>query len=149
VHRPWRRLRPASVLAASVALTAALVAGCDESKGVHDPANELPFGHIDVPVDGAKVQAQAPIAGWALDDHEVREIRVYVDGRIVNHGPLTDERPDVSKAFPRYTRGSHRHGWNLTMVFVVPGPHTVLVQAVDQDGATRDIGTIAVTAVDR
>jgi hypothetical protein len=128
---------------------AALVAGCDESKGVYDPANELPFGHIDLPVDGAKVQAQAPIAGWALDDHDVREIRVYVDGRIVNHGPLTDERPDVSKAFPRYARGTHRHGWTLTMVFVVPGAHTVLVQAVDEAGATRDIGTLSVTAVDR
>ena len=146
---PWRRFPPTAVLAASVVLIAAFVAGCGESKGVNDPANELPFGRVDVPVDGAKVQAQAPIAGWALDDREVREVRVYVDGRIVSHGPLTDERPDVSKAFPRYVRGSHRHGWTLTMVFVVPGPHTVLVQAVDQDGATRDIGTLTVTAVER
>jgi hypothetical protein len=116
---------------------------------VYDTANELPFGHVDVPVDGAKVQAQTPIAGWALDDRAVREIRVYVDGRIVNHGPLTDERPDVSKVFPQYARGGNRHGWTLTMAFAVPGPHAVLVQAVDQDGATRDIGTITVTAVER
>lgn len=146
---PWRRFPPTAVLAASVVLTTALVPGCGEPKRVYDTANELPFGRIDVPVDGAKVQAQTPIAGWALDDRAVREIRVYVDGRIVNYGPLTDERPDVSKVFPKYARGGNRHGWTLTMFFVVPGPHAVLVQAVDQDGATRDIGTLTVTAVDR
>jgi hypothetical protein len=62
---------------------------------------------------------------------------------------LTNERPDVSKVFPQYARGANRHGWTLTMDFVTPGPHAVLVQAVDSDGATRDIGTITVTALDR
>ena len=140
---------PAGLLAASVVLTAALAAGCGGSEGVLDRANELPFGHVDVPVEGARVPAQTPIAGWALDDRGVREIRVYVDGRIVNHGPLTDDRPDVSKAFPQYARGTNRHGWTLTMDFVVPGPHAILVQAVDRDGASRDIATLTVTAVER
>lgn len=135
--------------ACAALLIAILAAGCGRSRGVNDPANELPFGHVDVPVEGARVQAQTPIAGWAMDDRGVREIRVYVDGRIVNHGPLTDERPDVSKAFPQYARGRNRHGWTLTMDFVVPGPHAVLVQAVDDDGATRDIGTLSVIAIER
>lgn len=147
-HGPVGRRKGVSA-AAGVLLTATLAAGCGRSNGVEDPANELPFGHVDVPVEGARVNAQTPIAGWALDDRGVREIRVYVDGRIVNHGPLTNERPDVSKAFPQYARGGNRHGWTLTMDFVVPGPHAVLVQAVDHDGATRDIGTLTVTAVDR
>jgi hypothetical protein len=116
---------------------------------VLDPSNELPFGHVDVPVAGAQVNAQAPIAGWALDDRGVREIRVYVDGHIVNTGQLTAQRPDVSKAFPQYARESHLHGWALLLGFDAPGPHTVIVQAVDTDGATRDIGTLNVTAVDR
>ena len=136
--------------AASVLLLcAAISAGCGHPSGVEDPANELPFGHIDVPVAGAQVQAQTPIAGWALDDRGVREIRVYVDGRLVNHGPVTNERPDVSKVYPQYARGGNRHGWTLTMDFVAPGLHAVLVQAVDSDGATRDIGTITVTALER
>ena len=145
--RAWSRI--ASGAAALVLVTAAVGVGCGRSIGAEDPANELPFGHVDVPVDGAQVKAQTPVAGWALDDRGVREIRVYVDGHIVNHGPLTSDRPDVSKAFPQYARGNNRHGWTLTMDFVAPGPHAVVVQAVDQDGATRDIGTITVVAVER
>jgi Bacterial Ig domain len=142
-HRPLNRATAVALLIAAVA------AGCGGSSGVDDRANELPFGHVDVPVDGARVEAQTPIAGWALDDRGVREIRVYVDGRIVNHGPLTNERPDVSKAYPQYARRGNQHGWTLTMDFAVPGSHAVLVQAVDSDGATRDIGALHVTAVDR
>lgn len=135
--------------AAGVLMVAMAVAGCDRSAGVQDVSNELPFGRVDVPAAGAEVKAQGPVAGWALDDRGVREIRVYVDGHIVNTGRLTDERPDVTKAFPQYARGSHLHGWTLLMGFDAPGPHTVVVQAVDTDGATRDIGTLTVTAVDR
>lgn len=141
--------RRTAAAAAVMLLCAVVGSGCGNSGGVEDPANELPFGHIDVPAAGAQVQAQTPVAGWAMDDRGVREIRVYVDGRLVNHGPLTDERPDVSKVFPQYARGGNRHGWTLTMDFVTPGSHAVLVQAVDTDGATRDIGTITVTALDR
>ena len=144
-----RRLSAGLRAAGGALLIATLLVGCGGSKGVDDPANELPFGRVDVPAEGARVQAQTPLAGWALDDRGVREIRVYVDGRLVNHGPLTDERLDVSKAFPQYARGGNRHGWTLTMDFVVPGPHAVLVQAVDSDGATRDIAALHVTAVER
>lgn len=140
---------PRAGVSAALVLTVTIMSGCGGSKGALDPANELPFGHIDVPAEGAHVKAQAPVAGWAMDDRGVGEVRVFVDGHLVSHGPLTDERPDVSKAFPRYARTSHRHGWTLTMDFDTPGPHAVLVQAVDSDGATRDIGTLTVIAVDR
>lgn len=144
------RVRSAVLCAAAgVLLAATLLAGCGRSSREQDPSNELPFGHVDVPVAGAQVKAQGPVAGWALDDRGIREIRVYVDGHIINTGHLTDQRPDVSKAFPQYARGSNLHGWALLMGFDAPGPHTVIVQAVDTDGATRDIGTFDVTAVDR
>jgi hypothetical protein len=35
------------------------------------------------------------------------------------------------------------------MGFDAPGIHTVVAQAVDTDGATRDIASLTVTAVDR
>ena len=147
-HGPVGRRKGVSA-AAGVLLTATLAAGCGRSNGVEDPANELPFGHVDVPVEGARVNAQTPIAGWALDDRGVREIRVYVDGHIINRGQLTDQRPDVSKEFPQYAHETHLHGWTMLAGFDAPGPHTLLVQAVDSDGATRDIGTLTVTALDR
>lgn len=130
-------------------LALVLLVACGRGRGVDDPANELPFGHVDQPVNGASVDAVGPVSGWALDDRGIAQIRVYVDGHIVNSGGLTDQRPDVSSAFPQYAHKTHLHGFTLLMGFDAPGPHTVLVQAVDTNGATRDIGVVNVTAVDR
>src|SRR5262245_31333650 len=104
----WRT-RAQRALAAVVAALA--LAGCNADRGVYDPANELPFGHVDVPAQGAQVDAKSPVSGWAMDDRGVRQIRVYVDGHLVNTGFLTMERPDVSKIYPRYTRATHKHGF--------------------------------------
>ena len=141
-----RRPRAGGTLAA---IALAVLGGCSGGKGVNDPANELPFGHVDSPVPGAEVKAESPAYGWALDDRGITDIRIYVDGHLINSGALNVDRPDVSKAYPRYNHAHHKHGWTLLMGFDVPGPHTIVVQAVDTDGATRDIGTIAVTSVDK
>jgi hypothetical protein len=123
--------------------------GCNGDKGVNDPANELPFGALDFPAQGAQVTAESPVAGWALDDRGVQQIRVYVDGHLINSGGLTQERPDVAKMFPQYARGSQKHGFLLLMGFDAPGPHAIVIQAVDTDGATRDIGVVNVVAIDK
>jgi hypothetical protein len=130
-------------------LVAAVLTGCTGGKGIEDPANELPFGYVDLPAARSEVKAEFAVAGWALDDRGVTQIRVYIDNRIVTTGTLTQDRPDVSKIYPRYVRGNHRHGFTLLAAFDAPGAHTVLVQAVDTDGATRDIGVIPVTSVDK
>jgi hypothetical protein len=140
-----KRLAAVAALAAALPLAGACRRGADPL----DPANELPFGAIDLPAPNAQVNAVTPIAGWALDDRGIREIRIYVDGRIVNHGGLINARPDVSKVYPQYARGTDLHGWTLLMGFDAPGPHAVIVQAVDSDGATRDIASLTVTAIDR
>ena len=55
-------------------------------------------------------------------------------------------RPDVEQAHPRYARADAMHGWNVLVDFgMASGPHTILVQAVDDLGATRDIGVVPVT----
>lgn len=138
----WTRVRAL----AAVVLAAAL-GGC-EPAGAKDPANELPFGNVDLPAQGAQVKALSAVAGWALDDRGVREIRLFIDGHLANSCRLTQARPDVSQIFPQYARGRHRHGFTMMAGFDVPGPHLIVVQAVDTDGATRDIGVINVTAVD-
>jgi N-acetylmuramoyl-L-alanine amidase len=89
------------------------------------------------------------VGGWALDDRGVAEIRVYVDNHFATSTVLNTDRPDVSKAFPQYARGNDKHGWTVAIAFDAPGPHTILVQAIDSDGATRDIGSVAVTSVDK
>lgn len=140
--------------AARVAVAAALVAfvvGCSRggSDGVLDPSNELPFGNVDQPAAKSQTGASTPVGGWAMDDREVREVRIYVDGRLAEVSIINTERPDVSKAFPAYAHATHMHGWSAIITFEAPGPHTILIQAVDSNGATRDIGTVPVTSVDK
>ena len=84
-----------------------------------------------------------------MDDREIREVRVYVDGRFAEVSKLNTDRPDVSKVFPQYAHATHLHGWTTTIVFEAPGAHTILVQAVDSNGATRDIGAVPVVSLDK
>jgi hypothetical protein len=140
----WNGARGVAIAALAAALSA-----CAPASGVLDRANELPFGHVDQPVAGATLPALSPVSGWALDDRDVREIRVYVDNHFINSGRPTQPRPDVSRAYPRYARPGHRYGWTLLLGFDAPGPHTVLVQAIDSSGAARDIGVLSVTSVDK
>jgi len=37
----------------------------------------------------------------------------------------------------------------MLMGFDAPGPHVIVIQAVDSDGATRDIGVVNVVAIDK
>jgi hypothetical protein len=139
-----RELVPALAVSVLIALS-----GCARADSVHDPANELPFGNVDVPVEGARVPATTSVAGWAVDDRGIREIRIYVDGRYAGLGWLNGDRPDVAKLFPQYVRRGEPNGWVAAASFDQPGSHTILVQALDSDGAARDIGVVHVTAVDR
>jgi hypothetical protein len=112
-----------------------------------DPRNELPFGYVDVPANGSTVRYQMPARGWALDDGSVSEVRIFLDNHFVGRTTITESRPDVVKAYPAFAHGSDVHGWTVTVPLgadTPAGPHTILVQAVDNQGATRDIGTSTV-----
>jgi hypothetical protein len=132
----------------AIAVAALALAGCNrrQTNRAIDPTNELPFGVVDGPKDGSAVPAVVTTGGWALDDRGIREVRIYVDGHFANVTPLNTPRPDVVKAYPQYARGSDVVGFTTTVEFTMPGPHTIVVQAVDTDGATRDIGSIKVTS---
>ena len=122
--------------------------GCQRPTQEPDEKNELPFGFVDAPTPGATVDRQIPIYGWALDDQGVREVRIFVDGKYIARARLTQPRPDVTQAYPAYARGGDMHGWNLTIMLgdsFTPGTHTILAQAVDTQGATRDLGAIPVS----
>ena len=113
-----------------------------------DPKNELPFGYVDLPAEGGKVERDMPARGWALDDAGVTEVRIFLDNHFVARATLTEPRPDVIKAYPKYARGTEVHGWAVLVPLggdAPVGPHTILVQAIDTQGASRDIGTKNVT----
>ena len=116
-----------------------------QSNRAIDPANELPQGVVDGPREGDKVSTMTQVGGWAIDDRGIKEVRIYVDGHYNNVTPLNTSRPDVVRAYPQYVHGSDVVGYTTVVEFPGPGPHTIVVQAVDTDGATRDLGSVKVT----
>ena len=112
-----------------------------------DATNELPFGALDWPHEGATVPPSSGllVAGWALDDSGIKEVRVFFDNRFKIAAPLEVERPDL-QPYGNYTHGTNVHGFRIEIVTPAePGNHTILVQAVDDRGATRDLGTAKVS----
>jgi hypothetical protein len=127
----------------AIALVLASFASC--GKNPIDPANELPFGNLDVPKPGETLpSAKVSVAGWALDDSAVAHVRVFIDGRFKGVTTLAVPRPDVVQAYPRYGSRGNVCGWTLVVDVGTPGPHKILAQAVDDFGATRDLGVVDV-----
>ncbi|MBI3400182.1 MAG: hypothetical protein HY048_02080 [Acidobacteria bacterium] len=131
----------------------AFAAGCTQAapppagSSGPDPKNELPFGFVDSPKAGDSVERVVQAYGWALDDGSIKEIRCFVDGHFVGRTTMTAPRPDVVKAYPSYLHGSDVHGWAMSIPLgatAAAGNHTIVVQAVDNLDATRDIGTVEV-----
>jgi hypothetical protein len=120
-----------------------LVVACGPS--IH-PDNEIPFGALDLPAPGAVVPpGPLLVGGWALDDEGIDRVRVFLDRRLVGEARLAVARPDVVRLFPQHSRGTAEHGWNTIISLPnTPGSHEILAQAVDVQGATRDLGTVAI-----
>jgi hypothetical protein len=134
-------LIPSAVRRLPLALALALTMACGGAD-LPDAENELPIGFLDSPANGAVVPRQFRFAGWALDDSRVVRVDVYVDGRFRASAAPTVARPDVLKAFPKYAKSTPVIGWEVTVdLGDAPGGRAVLAQAVDDKGATRDIGS--------
>lgn len=125
-----------------------VLTGCSDR--LPDAANELPFGVIDVPVTGATVARVSRIAGWALDDSRVVRVDLYVNGHFSGSTSAVLPRPDVAKAFPAYERQALASSWEIAVdLGEGSAPRTLLAQAVDDRGATRDIGVVTLTVIGR
>jgi hypothetical protein len=112
--------------------------------------NELPFGWMDAPAPGAVLSpdSRLTVSGWALDDSQVVGIRIYVDNRLRVTTRIIEARPDLSKPYPGYMKGTDVHGFRTVLDQpLTPGSHTIMAQAIDDGGATRDLTTVTVTAV--
>lgn len=130
---------------ATAVLMLALAVSC--RRETLDPVNELPLGNVDIP-RALEVLRPGPtlVAGWAVDDSAVAEIRIFFDGHFKARTTPSVPRPDVAVALPKYARRGDLYGWNVQVDFAAtPGSHTILVQAVDDAGATRDIGIVPVS----
>jgi hypothetical protein len=109
-----------------------------------------PFGSFDTPTNGATVMSSIPVTGWALDDIEVSQVKIY---RQSNGGPVyigdavfvEGARPDVEKAHPDYPL-NYKAGWGYMMLTnFLPnggnGTFTIYAIATDIEGSRETLGT--------
>jgi hypothetical protein len=148
IARIGRRTAIAAILVAISLVSTA----CQTTTGREpdpDANNELPIGWIDKPRNGATVGRVVEVAGWALDDSGVRVVRLYVGGRYKASTTIKGRRPDVVAAYPKYGNQNDQ-AWHATVELgETPGPYHILAQAVDDAGATRDIGSVTVRLISR
>ena len=136
-------------------LLACMGGGCrreaaSSSPPTPDPDNQLPFGYVEAPRNNETVGRVVDVSGWALDDSAVRLVHVYVDGKYQVTALITVPRPDVKQAYPKYAAADARHGWHAVVdLGDKVGQHEVLVQAIDDHGASRDIGAVTVNLIGR
>ena len=114
------------------------------------PDNPLPFGALDAPKNGEVVGRVVEVTGWALDDSRVVSVSAYVDGRFQASATPELPRPDVARLYPSYAGAAEVSGWRLELdLGEAPGARTILVRAVDDRQAARDLGSIEVHLIER
>jgi hypothetical protein len=108
----------------------------------------LPFGAVDSPRPGEALRGRSTLRGWALSESEIESVAIYMDRTLAAFATLGVSRPDVQKALPAFP-GAAEAGWQLDfdVTGLKPGPHELEIQARSRQGATRDLGDVAVTVV--
>ena len=104
-----------------------------------------PFGHMDVPVDGQRIAAPFSIRGWAVSEHGVDQVMIYVDGSFFANSHLGLARPDVPTVFPKAKDGA-TSGWlfDAAPSMFTPGEHEIVARARSKSGIVRELGKVKV-----
>lgn len=110
--------------------------------------DQAPFGDMATPADGSKVYGSIPVTGWALDDVEIKSIKLYynVEGYIGNMLFVDGARPDVAAAYPNYPY-YRRAGWGYLLLTnsLKDGTYSLTVVAVDNSGKSTTFGPRKIT----
>ncbi len=104
--------------------------------------NQAPFGELERPGEFQPMGGVFPLTGWALDDGEVVDVEVLIDGKVLGYEVVTGiSRPDIAHRFPSSV-GADTAGFLLMLNTgeLVNGVHVVAVRLRDDQGATRVIG---------
>lgn len=116
--------------------------------------SSVPFGSFDTPTQGATLCSSVPVTGWALDDIEIANVKIYrQDGAAlvyIGDGNFVEgARPDVQETFPSYPN-SYKAGWGYMMLTTSfpnkgNGVFTIQVIATDKEGNQTSLGTKTIT----
>jgi len=118
---------------------------------VMEKAQEMPlFGSFDSPLDGSVVAGSIPVTGWALDDVEVSNVKIFrnpMEGHEIGLIYIGDAifvegaRPDVELQFPAYPK-SYQAGWGymmLTNMLPNQGNGTFDLTAIASDSSGHEV----------
>jgi|GEM_PF-1433347 len=113
-------------------------------------STDAPFGDFSTPVDGSTVSSNIPVTGWALDDIEIKSVKIfrkkgkslYFIGDAVF---VVGARPDVELIYPYYPK-NYQAGWGYMMLTnLLPnggnGTYTIEAIAFDAEGNEITLGT--------
>lgn len=110
--------------------------------------DQVPFGDMATPIDGSKVYGSIPVTGWALDDVEIKSIKLYYnkEGYIGDMLFVDGARPDVAAAYPNYPY-YRRAGWGYLLLTnsLKDGAYSLTVVAVDNAGKSTTFGPRKIT----
>ncbi|HTM50995.1 MAG TPA: Ig-like domain-containing protein [Bryobacteraceae bacterium] len=103
----------------------------------------LPFGGVNRPAGGQKLQGAVEVIGWALADSGIESVSLYVDRAFHAKASIGLPRADVAAAYPKATGGAES-GWRATLDTTTfsSGWHELTVQAVSKAGTTRDLASL-------
>lgn len=93
-------------------------------------------GAIDLPAQGEKVSmGSIKVAGWALSQNGVKEIKVYLDNKYVGNATLGNVRGDIGNAFPQYPNSMNSgYSYDLSTLNLSKGNHVVKVEILGNLG---------------
>lgn len=114
---------------------------------VKNPSHDHPpFGPFETPLNNSVVRSSVPFTGWALDDVEVDNVKIYNGDSYVGDAVFVEgPRPDVEQAHPDYPL-NYRAGWGYMMLTnFLPnggnGTYHVKAVAMDSEGKQTTLGT--------
>jgi hypothetical protein len=109
-------------------------------------ADAPPFGDFATPTHNSTVRSSIPVTGWALDDVNVNDVKIYNGSDYVGDAVFVEgPRPDVEQAFPDYPN-NYKAGWGYMMLTnFLPnggnGTYHIKAVATDSEGHQTTLGT--------
>ncbi len=101
---------------------------------IDNTQNQPPFGNVDLPMDQSAPQSNGvlQVVGWALGEHQVDHVDVYIDGLIERQAVMGQPRPDIAADYPGDLQAiTSGFILNVDSTTLTNGVHTVSVKAVD------------------
>jgi N-acetylmuramoyl-L-alanine amidase len=101
---------------------------------------------MDAPRNGEGLRGTVPLVGWVLAESGIKQVIVYVDRNYAATATLGRNRPDVARAYPAFSNRTDA-GWaaSLDTSKFRAGAHELVVQAMANNGAMRDLSSIVVS----